>query len=202
MKMIASENAIARYADFSTEEPNELETLRTVMSVRETSSFAEMLRIVLSCTFWVSCLLWIRKPVYPPAVCEPVPTTCGSATPASSMIFWMSAVEWGWGDVNSTRDPPVKSIPSLRPLFTSANAEIATAANDSANHRRHLPIRSYFFQRSPVPMLPRTRGLDMNEKPASRLSIARVATTAVKIDVMTPISSISAKPLTLDVVEM
>ena len=31
--------------------------------------------------------------------------------------------------------------------------------------------------------------------------MARVATTAVKIDVITPISSISAKPLTLDVVD-
>ena len=39
----------------------------------------------------------------------------------------------------------------------------------------------------------------MNERPLRIPSIARVETTAVKIDVMTPISSISAKPLTLDV---
>ena len=61
------------------------------------------------------------------------------------------------------------------------------------------PMKSKRFQRSPVPTAPRTRGLDMNEKPERTPSIARVATTAVKIDVMTPISSISAKPLTDDV---
>ena len=60
-------------------------------------------------------------------------------------------------------------------------------------------MKSYFFQRSPVPTWPSTRGLDMNEKPASRLSIARVATTAVKIDTSTPRASITAKPLTLEV---
>ncbi len=104
--------------------------------------------------------------------------------------------------MNSTRDPPVKSMPSLRPLLTRANTDTATATNEIANQIRVFPIRSYFFHRSPVPIDPSTRGLDMNRKPANRLSMARVATTAVKIDVTTPISSISAKPLTLDVVEM
>ena len=75
------------------------------------------------------------------------------------------------------------------------------AIAEIANHSLVLPIRSYFFQRSPVPMLPSTRLDDMNLRPASSESIARVATTAVKIDVITPIPSISAKPLTLDVVD-
>ena len=39
----------------------------------------------------------------------------------------------------------------------------------------------------------------MNSKPPSTPSIARVKTTAVKIEVITPISSIRAKPFTLEV---
>ena len=44
-------------------------------------------------------------------------------------------------------------------------------------------MKSYFFQRSPVPTEPSTRGELMKLKPLRRPSIARVATTAVKIDV-------------------
>ena len=40
------------------------------------------------------------------------------------------------------------------------------------------------------------RGLSNQRKPASRPSIARVAATAVIIEISVPISSISAKPLT------
>ncbi len=68
-----------------------------------------------------------------------------------------------------------------------------------ANQSRFLPMKSYFFQRSPVPTEPSTQRLVMKLRPLRTPSIARVKTTAVKIDVMTPISSMSAKPFTLDV---
>ncbi len=70
---------------------------------------------------------------------------------------------------------------------------------EMANQTRLRPMKSIRFQRSPVPTEPSTQRLVMNCMPLSAPSIARVATTAVKIEVMTPIRSISAKPLTLDV---
>ena len=75
-------------------------------------------------------------------------------------------------------------------------APIVRTTPEIANHSFVLPIRSYFFQRSPVPIDPSTRGELMKLNPLRRPSIARVATTAVKIDVATPIKSIRAKPFT------
>ena len=101
--------------------------------------------------------------------------------------------------LKSILEPPVKSIPSFRPVVAMLIAPIVRTTPEIANHSFVLPIRSYFFQRSPVPIDPSTRGELMKLNPLRRPSIARVATTAVKIDVATPIRSISAKPFTDDV---
>ena len=105
----------------------------------------------------------------------------------------------GLGVTNVSLLPPVKSMPRFRPVVTRLMAPIARITPESANHVRLRPMKSNRFQRSPVPIEPSTQRLVMKLSPLSAPSIARVATTAVKIDVMTPIRSISAKPLTLEV---
>ena len=101
--------------------------------------------------------------------------------------------------VKSSFDPPVKSMPSLSPVVASAMAPIAMTTPEIANHSLIFPIRSYFFHRSPDPIDPSTRCDVMKLKPLRSPSMARVATTAVKIEVPTPIRSISAKPFTDEV---
>ena len=89
------------------------------------------------------------------------------------------------------------------PLFSPFTPRLMAAAiritAEIENHHVLRPTKSNRFQRVPVPTAPSTRGLAMNLNRPSTPSIARVATTAVKIEMITPISSISAKPLTLDV---
>ncbi len=133
---------------------------------------------------------------------EPVavrPFTTGSDTPAADAAELTWATVAGFPVLKSIFEPPVKSIPSFRPVVARAIAPIAITTPEIANQSFVLPMKSYFFQRSPEPTAPSTRGELMNWKPLRRPSIARVATTAVKIDVRTPIRSISAKPLTDDV---
>ena len=114
-------------------------------------------------------------------------------------VFVTAVVLVAVGTVKLNWLPPVKSMPLFSPCTPRLIAHTTRNTPEIANQTLVRPMKSYFFQRSPVPTWPSTRGLDMNEKPASRLSIARVATTAVKIDTSTPRASITAKPLTLEV---
>ncbi len=95
--------------------------------------------------------------------------------------------------------PPVKSMPLLSPLMPRLMTAATTMTAETENQILRRETKLTRSQRVPEPTEPSTRGLAMNLKRPSSPSMARVATTAVKIDVTTPISSISAKPFTDEV---
>ena len=76
--------------------------------------------------------------------------------------FATSATVAGFPVLKSSLEPPVKSIPSFRPVVTMLIAPIVRMTAEIANHSFVLPMKSYFFQRSPVPTEPSTQRLVMN----------------------------------------
>ena len=102
------------------------------------------------------------------------------------------------GEVNVTCVPPSKSIPKLRPLTPIAPIAIASTTPESANQYFRLPMKSIWIHFAICwPCAPMNCGLSNHLKPERIPSIARVAPTAVTSETAVPMSSISAKPLTL-----
>jgi hypothetical protein len=59
--------------------------------------------------------------------------------------------------------PPVKSMPLFSPCTPRLIAHTTRNTPEIANQTFVRPMKSYFYQRSPEPTWPSTRGLDMNE---------------------------------------
>ena len=75
-----------------------------------------------------------------------------------------------------------------------------TTVAEIPNQRRRLPMKSILSQAGmPPPEVPITLGLSRNFVPASSDRKARVASTAVSIEIAVPIRSMRAKPRTDDV---
>ncbi len=75
--------------------------------------------------------------------------------------------------------------------------QMATTVPDQANQNFILPMKSIWSHFAcGSPEAPMKRGLSNQRKPASSPRNARVAATAVSIEIAVPISSMSAKPLT------
>src|SRR4249919_2656989 len=179
-KMMISEKRIARYADLSTDWPNDELTLRRSRPLIEPNRDPSSAWSLSDCAVVRKCdSISNRVKVLP---CdEPVavrPFTTGSDTPAADAAEFTWATVAGFPVLKSIFVPPVKSIPSFRPVVARATAPITITTPEIANQSFALPMKSYFFQRSPEPTAPSTRGELMNR---------------------TPIRSISAKPLTDDV---
>ena len=103
----------------------------------------------------------------------------------------------GFGVVNVTWVPPLKSMPRFKPWIAIARTLRTTATTEMMNHRRRWPTTSIRCQRGiSCAVAPMKRGLSNHLKPASSPSIARVANTAVTSESTVPMSSIKANPLT------
>ena len=100
------------------------------------------------------------------------------------------------GVVNEICVPPSKSIPRFSPLTMSAPTVITSTTPEIANQIFRLPMKSICIH---GPLLAgrahEPRAVEPR-KPASSPSIARVAKTAVTIEMAVPTSSMSAKPFT------
>ncbi len=130
----------------------------------------------------------------------PRPWTTASARPIAAIWSRTADSETGAGVANRACVPPLKSIPRLRPWTISATTLTPIATSERMNHSRRRPTTSIRCHRGiSVAVAPMKRGLSNHLKPESTVSIARVATTAVSIEIAVPIRSISAKPRTLAV---
>ena len=107
------------------------------------------------------------------------------------------SIEVGAGVVKPICVPPLKSIPRLSPRTPSARTETTITAAEMPNQSLRRPMKSILSHgRMPPPEVPITRGLSRSFEPASSERNARVASTAVSIEIAVPIRSISANPRT------
>ena len=107
--------------------------------------------------------------------------------------------EVGAGVLKAIWVPPLKSIPRLRPRI--AEREDRDGDHGGRDAEPEPPAADEVDLQPagmPPPAVPITRGLSRNFDPASSERKARVASTAVSIEIAVPISSISANPRTDD----
>ena len=122
------------------------------------------------------------------------------AWPTSAACLRTSSIEVGAGVVKPIWVPPLKSMPRLSPRTPSARTETTITAAEIPNHSRRRLMKSILSHgRMPPPEVPITRGLSRSFEPASSDRKARVARTAVSIEIAVPIRSMRANPRTEEV---
>ena len=128
------------------------------------------------------------------------PGSGASAWPILAASSRTTSSETGCGVVKVTCVPPRKSIPRFSPLTPIAPSEMrTTAAGDREPRVAPADVVELQPARDAAARGAHDRGLSSSLKPASTARNARVARTAVSIDIAVPTRSISAKPRTLAV---